>query len=60
MLYGEHLNAREISTRSDSPRCRSCAKRASVEVFTSLNQSRGYFCLHCGRQKLKELEQEKA
>ncbi len=55
MLYGEHLNAREVD-----PGCQSCAAPAAVEVFDALGRSRGDFCQRCGRRKLKELARQEA
>jgi hypothetical protein len=42
----------------ETPRCRTCGARASVEVFNNRNSSCGCYCARCGRSKLKEFQQQ--
>ena len=37
-------------------KCLRCPKRASVEVFNSVNASQGVYCSRHGKQRLAELE----
>jgi hypothetical protein len=54
MFYGEHLSADEVALK-----CK-CGQTATVEIFSKLEISQGWFCSSCGHRKHKELRKREA